>query len=53
MIAVIERGRVVETGTHAELLAASGTYRRLYELQFAEEEGSSDQFSVFSLQNED
>lgn len=38
MIAVIERGRVVETGTHAELLAASGTYRRLYELQFADEE---------------
>ncbi|HEV2762875.1 MAG TPA: ABC transporter ATP-binding protein [Pyrinomonadaceae bacterium] len=37
-IVVIERGRIVETGTHHELLARGGAYRRLYELQFAEEE---------------
>ena len=37
-IVVMERGRVVETGTHRELLAAGGKYKRLYELQFAEEE---------------
>ena len=37
-IVVVERGRIVETGTHAELLARGGAYRRLYELQFAEEE---------------
>jgi subfamily B ATP-binding cassette protein MsbA len=37
-IVVMERGRIIETGTHAELLAKGGTYRRLYELQFAEEE---------------
>ncbi|MBA2645246.1 MAG: ABC transporter ATP-binding protein [Pyrinomonadaceae bacterium] len=53
MIVVIERGRIVETGKHAELLAASGTYRRLYELQFADEEESSNQFSVLSFQHED
>jgi ATP-binding cassette subfamily B protein len=34
-IVVLERGRVVATGTHAELLEQAGLYRRLYELQFA------------------
>jgi len=34
-ICVMEHGRVVERGSHAELLAAGGTYARLYALQFA------------------
>ncbi len=33
-IYVIEGGRVVEEGSHEELLAHGGTYKRLYELQF-------------------
>lgn len=33
-IVVLEDGRVSEQGTHDELLAAGGTYRQLYELQF-------------------
>jgi len=36
-ILVLEHGRIVERGRHDELLAASGRYRRLYELQFGDE----------------
>lgn len=36
-IVVLHRGRIRESGTHGELLEAGGIYRRLYELQFAEE----------------
>ncbi|WP_051426073.1 ABC transporter ATP-binding protein [Jiangella gansuensis] len=34
LILVIEDGRVVERGTHAELLAAGGRYQELYRTQF-------------------
>lgn len=37
-IAVMEKGRIVETGTHDELLEHGGTYKKLYELQFADME---------------
>lgn len=35
-IVVLQQGRVVEQGTHAELLAASGVYARMHAVQFAE-----------------
>lgn len=34
-ILVLERGRIVQEGRHADLLAAGGLYRALYDLQFA------------------
>ncbi|CAN5437937.1 MAG: ABC transporter transmembrane domain-containing protein [Acidobacteriota bacterium] len=37
-IVVMEKGKIIQIGIHRELLAKDGKYRRLYELQFAEEE---------------
>jgi subfamily B ATP-binding cassette protein MsbA len=38
LICVMDRGRIVESGKHAQLLARGGLYARLYETQFAPEE---------------
>ena len=33
-IVVLDGGRIVESGTHAELLTRNGLYRRLHDMQF-------------------
>ncbi|MBV9587927.1 MAG: ATP-binding cassette domain-containing protein, partial [Alphaproteobacteria bacterium] len=38
LICVLDRGRIVESGRHAQLLARNGLYARLYETQFAEQD---------------
>jgi subfamily B ATP-binding cassette protein MsbA len=40
-IAVLDQGRIVELGTHAELLARAGLYARLYLLQFRSGDGGA------------
>lgn len=40
-IVVMERGNIIQTGTHQELLDKGGVYKKLYELQFLEEENSN------------
>ena len=37
LIYVIDKGCVIEQGTHVELMVRGGNYQRLYNLQFAEE----------------
>jgi ATP-binding cassette, subfamily B, bacterial MsbA len=37
LIYVVDAGRIVESGTHAELIARGGVYQRLYALQFADQ----------------
>jgi len=41
-ILMMEDGRIIESGTHSELLAKKGAYAKLYELQFANAESNAE-----------
>jgi ATP-binding cassette subfamily B protein len=41
-VLVVEAGRIVETGTHDELLSAGGVYAELYRTQFEQSARSTD-----------
>jgi ABC-type multidrug transport system fused ATPase/permease subunit len=47
-ILVLERGKIVERGTHETLLARSGPYARLYDLQLREQEEFEERMLAFS-----
>ena len=38
-IIVLEEGRITEIGKHEELISKNGVYKRLYDMQFREEDG--------------
>jgi ABC-type multidrug transport system fused ATPase/permease subunit len=41
LIVVLDKGHIVERGTHTELLAANGAYKRIYDLQLRPRDGAS------------
>ena len=47
-IVVLDRGRVVDAGTHNELMSRGGIYQDLYELQFTDELVTEDEGRVVS-----
>ena len=49
-IAVIDGGRVVEQGSHEELMALHGAYAKLYNLQFRANEGNLSSSDLIGIQ---
>lgn len=50
IIYVMDKGRLIESGGHAELLAKGGAYAKLYALQFAEQSEETDSSDDLRIQ---
>jgi len=46
VIVVMEQGRIVETGTHADLISKGGRYAQLHSLQFPQKESLPEQTDI-------
>jgi subfamily B ATP-binding cassette protein MsbA len=49
VIVVLEDGRIVETGTHGELMRAQGVYSKLYEIEFKTSEAVPEAKTQFDV----
>ena len=49
LILVMERGRIVERGTHNELLSRGGLYREIYDLQLRDQEQFREEMEALEL----
>ena len=49
VILVMENGRIVERGTHTQLLAQGGLYREIYDLQLRDQDRFHDDISALDL----
>lgn len=51
MILVMDKGRIVEQGTHDELLARGGLYREIHDLQLIDHAGFAEEMEEFEEEN--
>jgi ABC-type transport system involved in cytochrome bd biosynthesis fused ATPase/permease subunit len=52
VILVMDDGRIIEKGTHSELLARGGLYREIYELQLSDQESFRETMESLGLPSE-